>query len=72
MTLEVTGTLVASTKIQCLCTLVHGKALRLFHVFYAEVEDATPVTLGYIILCLVRTFTLLMTYQSKFAQSAAE
>ena len=72
MVIEASGTFKAGPNIQYFRTLVHGKALRLFHVFYAEVEDATPVTLGYIILCLVRTFTLLMTYQSKFAQSAAE
>ena len=52
MTLEVTGTLVASTKIQCLCTLVRVKELRQLDMFSYKVGVTTFKNLKSIILGL--------------------
>ena len=50
MTLEASGTLKAGAKIQYLCTLVHGEALRQFETLSDYVGIAISETLTYIIL----------------------
>ena len=50
--LKASGTLKSSAKIQYLCMLVRGKALRQFGALTAEVGSATPENLTPIILVL--------------------
>ena len=45
ITLEASGTLQDSAKIQYLRTLVHGEALRQFDMISADFESITPLTL---------------------------
>ena len=58
--------------IKYLCILLCGEALRQFDTLSAEVGSATQENLMSIILCLGKYFPLLMRYQSKSAQCAAE
>ena len=45
MTLKTSGTLKDTAKMQYLCTLFHGEALRQFDMLYADFEISTPLTL---------------------------
>ena len=47
------------TKVQYLCTLVHGEALRQFDLMSADVENTdNPLTVDYLLKGLVRYFPL--------------
>ena len=65
MTLEASGTLVASANIQCLHTLVCGEALHQFDMLYSEVGINTSENLKSIILGLGTYFFLLIICQKK-------
>ena len=52
MTLEASGTLAADVKIQYLCTLVRGEALRQLDTLSVEVRSTNSENLKYIILGL--------------------
>ena len=72
MNIDASGTLMAGANIQYVHMLVGGEALHQCDALFAEVEDATPVTLEYIILSLGTLFSLLMSCLSKSVQFAAE
>ena len=57
ITLEASGTLQDAAKIQYLCTLVCGEALRQFDMLFTDFESSTPLTLEAIVLYWVRTFS---------------
>ena len=56
-TLEASGMLQDAAKIQYLCTLVCGEALRHFDILSADFESSNPLTLEAIFWNWVRTFS---------------
>ena len=50
MNLTASETLATESKIQYICTLVHGEALRQFYSLSADVEGVNPITVETIIL----------------------
>ena len=42
MMIEDLGTIATNTKLQYICTILHGKALHQFDNFYAQMESTTP------------------------------
>ena len=56
MSLDASKTLKSGAKIQYLCTLVPGEALRQFDTFFAEIGSANPENLTSIILGLYMYF----------------
>ena len=65
MNLEASVNLNACAKIQNLCGLVRGEALRQLDVFPAVVESASPEALTSIILVWVHTFSCWFDVQAK-------
>ena len=58
MTLAVTGNLDMEAKIQYLCTLVRGEALRQFDLLSSDVENTETLNVDYYIMCLALYFPL--------------
>ena len=67
MTIEASGTLRDDAKIQYLCKLVCGEALRQFGILPAEVEIASPETFSSIILGLDTYFSPFNALSKKIA-----
>ena len=57
ITLKASGTLQDAAKIQYLCKLVHGEALRQFDMLSADFESITPLELEAMFWYWVRTFS---------------
>ena len=71
MNLAATGTLEMDTNIRYLCTLVHGKALCQFYLFFAEVENIETLNVAYYIRCLALYF-IPVNFPNKSVRCATE
>ena len=71
-TLAVSGTLEASTKVQYLCTLVHGEVLCQFDLLSTDVESVNPITVENIHKGLTLYVSPVSFLSYKIAQCIAE